>query len=282
LEVQQHMKKTLVVAALLAMLGPAAATAQAPAVPEVSIGLGKSTVTLTGADNLQAGPTKITLTNPDRVKENFGGLFLLRAGVTPDEFRGAVQSRGIPALYSLGTLEYTAALAEADSTHSSVIPLQRSGTYVAIQGAGENPDNWAFASFTVGSGSNGATAPTPDATVDMDDFVFAGDRRLPRNGTIRFRNIGTAPHFAVAFPLKAKARFKGFKRAIMRNRERAAMRLVGGPPTEIQGLVSAGADNTTDIQFARRGRYALVCFFSTRENRQGHHEIGMVNQVRVR
>jgi hypothetical protein len=278
------MKKPLFVAALAAAIlaGGTAAPAQAPSTPEVGIALGRTAVTLTGAESLQGGPTKITFTNPDGVEENFGGLYLLRDGLTAEEFQSRVAAEGQRAVWWLGTMEASAALVDADATHSTTVTLQPGGTYVAFQAVADDPEDWILTSFTVGTGSNGASLPEPDATVDMDDFVFAGDKRLPREGTIRFRNVGTAPHFSVAFPLKAKARFKKFRRLIMRNKERQSQRLVGGPPTEIQGIVSGGAVNTTDLQFARAGRYALVCFFSTADNRKGHHEIGMVNQVRVR
>ena len=60
---------------------------------------------------------------------------------------------------------------------------------------GENRAAFEVTPFTVGPTPNGATAPRADATVTMVDLRFTGASTLPRNGSIRFRNNGWAPHF---------------------------------------------------------------------------------------
>ena len=54
-------------------------------------------------------------------------------------------------------------------------------------------------------GAHGRTGPAPDAQVVVRDNRFRGSRTLPRNGTIRVRNVGWAPHIAIAFPLRRGA-----------------------------------------------------------------------------
>ena len=88
---------------------------------------------------------------------------------------------------------------------TSTASLQAGSTYVAVNTEGDNRAGFEVTPFTVGTTPNGATAPRADATVTMVDLRFTGASTLPRNGTIRFRNNGWAPHFAIAAPLRSGA-----------------------------------------------------------------------------
>ena len=98
--------------------------------------------------------------------------------------------------------------------------------------------------------------------------------------TFRFRNTSLSPHFAVAFPLKPGANARAAGTAIRRNDERAFQRLLGGPPTEPQNVLSPGRVNDQELTFRRPGTYLLICFFETRG--KGHNELGMYRAVSVR
>jgi hypothetical protein len=155
--------------------------------------------------------------------------------------------------------------------------LRPSSTYVAINLAGENPANWEVVSFTTSDQANGASAPQADARVGIFDLRFRGAKRLPRNGVVRFENNGWAPHFAVAAPLRRKAKQRAVARALLRNAERPLGRLLDFRNSlEAQSLITRGAVNYNELRFPKRGRYVLVCFF------EGHNAQGMFRFVRVR
>ena len=52
--------------------------------------------------------------------------------------------------------------------------------------------------------------------------------------------------------------------------------IVAGPPVTVQGLISQGTTNDNKVQFARKGRYAMVCFFGE------HNRLGMYRVYKVR
>jgi hypothetical protein len=52
--------------------------------------------------------------------------------------------------------------------------------------------------------------------------------------------------------------------------------VVAGEPVDVQGLISQGSTNDNEVSFGRRGRYAMVCFFSE------HNRLGMFRVYRVR
>ena len=111
----------------------------------------------------------------------------------------------------------------------------------------------------------------------MRDVRFGGDTRLPRDGTVRVRNIGWAPHFAIAAPLRANARKRAVGRALLANRDRALGRLLNFRNSlELTNILTRGASADQEVRFARRGRYVMVCFF------EGHNAQGMYRFVNVR
>jgi hypothetical protein len=150
--------------------------------------------------------------------------------------------------------------------------------YLLVSDLGkENPAEWAITPLATGGAPTGATAPAPAAEVLMRDLRFIGDRRLPRRGVVRVRNIGWAPHFAFAARLKGSARRGAVSRALLGNRERALGRLLDFRNSfELTSILTRGASPDVDVTFNRRGRYVLVCFF------ENHNAQGMFRFVRVR
>jgi hypothetical protein len=152
------------------------------------------------------------------------------------------------------------------------VDLRPNVTYVAAVGQGRST---ALTSFTTGA-PNGAQAPRPDGRIRMVDYGFRGAKTLPRNGRIRVENAGTALHFAIAFPLRPDVSNRQVGRALRGTNERALGRVVAGEPVDVQGLISPGSTNDNEVSFGRRGRYAMVCFFSE------HNKLGMYRIYRVR
>lgn len=237
------------------------AAAQTP-VPTVAVTASGSSITLTPSGPLAAGPTRFTLTG----KGEFD-LVTLRAGVTVDQLRQTL-SRSQDAALALVFIEATA----PEPGREVTVDLRANTTYVAVSIAGRSS---ALTSFATGA-PNGARAPGPDARIRMVDYGFKGPNTLPRNGRIRVQNQGSTFHFALAFPLRRGVSNTRVGRVFRGGNEKAVGRIVAGPPVTVQGVISQGSTNDNEVQFARKGRYAMVCFFGE------HNRLGMYRVYKVR
>jgi hypothetical protein len=237
------------------------AVAQSP-VPTVAVTANGSTITLTPAGALASGPTRFTFAGRGEFD-----LVTLRAGVTVDELSQAL-SRNPDAALNLIFIEASA----PEPGHAVTVDLRPNTTYVGVSRAGRSSS---LTSFTTGA-PNGASAPAPDARIAMIDYAFKGPKTLPRNGRIRVENRGSTFHFALAFPLRRGVSNRQAGRALRGSSEKALERIVGGPPVTVQGVISGGTTNDNEVQFARKGRYAMVCFIGA------HNELGMYRVYKVR
>jgi hypothetical protein len=237
------------------------AAAQTP-VPTVAVTASGSNITLAPSGPLAAGPTRFTFTG----KGEFD-LVTLRAGVTVDQLRQTL-SRSQDAALALVFIEASA----PEPGREVTVDLRPNTTYVAVSIAGRSS---ALTSFATGA-PNGARAPAPDARIRMVDYAFKGPNTLPRNGRIRVENKGSTFHFALAFPLRRGVSNARVGRAFRGGSEKAVGRIVAGPPVTVQGVISQGSTNDNEVQFARKGRYAMVCFFGE------HNRLGMYRVYKVR
>jgi hypothetical protein len=266
--------------ATLALAGVAAVATAQQAPPTVTVALGKTAVNVTGAEALQAGPTRFEFSVADG-KEQVGELLALKPGKTLEDLEEALP-KGPGAVLQLGSLEAGATLLAKSDKRALTVTLDPGVTYAAVQATADNPRKWVYSAFTVGQETSAAVGPRPDATVRMVDYGFRGSKTLPRDGVVRFENRGNAPHFVVAFPLRKRADAKAAVRAIKRNQEKRFQRTMsGGPPSEPQGLVTGGAVNDVEVRF-KRGKYVLACFFSDGPRAKPHSARGMVRAVTVK
>ncbi len=258
----------LVTAVLAGVVGAAAIATAQPGVPTVTVTAGGGSISVSPPGEIAAGPTRFTFRSRGRGQSE-AFLLTLRAGVSEAELRRALRS-GPEAAFGLAFLE-------AGGTPSSppselTVDLRPGITYYALSLVGNRT---ALTSFTTGERS-GARAPRPGTTVRMVDYGFRGRDTLPRNSTIRVRNEGSAPHFALAFPLRPGTRQRQVARAFGGGSDRGIGQIVAGPPVSVQGLISPGSTNDNRIRFQRPGRYAMVCFFAE------HNRLGMYRVFRVR
>jgi hypothetical protein len=254
-------KLRLALGAILLLGVPVALAGAQTSVPTVAVTAAGGNVTLAPSGPIAAGPTRFTFSGRGELT-----LATLRAGVTVDQLRQTV-SRNPDA--ALGQVFLEAAV---PPDRPVTLDLRPNTTYVAAAGAGRSQ---AFTTFTTGAPS-GARAPSPDARIRMVDYAFRGPGTLPRNGSIRVQNDGTTLHFALAFPLRPGVSGGQVRRAFRGDNERAFGRVAAGEPVDVQGLISQGSSSDNEVKFARRGRYAMVCFFGE------HNRLGMYRVYRVR
>jgi hypothetical protein len=250
-------KFRLALGAILLLGVPAALAGAQTSVPTVAVTASGGNIRLEPSGPIAGGPTRFTYEGRGELN-----LATLRAGVTVDQLRRTL-SRNEDAALRLVFLE-----AAVPPNRPATVDLRPNTTYVA---AGSQ----ALTTFTTGA-SSGARAPRPDARISMVDYGFRGPNTLPRNGRIRVQNNGTTFHFALAFPLRPGVSGKQVGNAFRGGSERAMGRVIAGEPVDVQGLVSQGSTTDNEVRFARRGRYAMVCFFGE------HNRLGMYRVYRVR
>jgi hypothetical protein len=248
--------------AILLLGIPVAVAAAQTSVPTVAVTGAKSSITLTPSGPIAAGPTRFTFSG----KGEFD-LVTLRPGVTIEQFRRTLSRNQEGALAQI-FIEAAA----PEPGRSVTVDLRANTTYVAVSIVGRAS---AVTSFTTGVDS-GARAPAPDARIRTVDYGFRGTKTLPRNGRIRVDNRGSTFHFALAFPLRPGVSGKQVGRAFRGSSQKAVGSIVAGPPVTVQGLISQGTTNDNKVQFARKGRYAMVCFFGE------HNRLGMYRVYKVR
>jgi hypothetical protein len=254
-------KVRLALGAILLLGVPVTLAGAQTSVPTVAVTAANGNITLEPSGPIGAGPTRFTFSG-----EGEFALATLRAGVTVDRFRQTL-SRNPDAALRQVFLE-----AAVVPGRPVTVDLRPNTTYVAAATAGRSQ---ALTTFATGA-PTGARAPTPDARIRMVDYAFRGPSTLPRNGRIRVENRGTTFHFALALPLRPGAGARRVGRALRRGNDRAIRRVVAGEPVEVQGVISQGSANDNEVRFARRGRYAMVCFFGE------HNRLGMYRIYRVR
>jgi len=268
----------LVVGAVTAAL----VTAQA-APPTVEVRLGNQAIGLTGAEGAAAGPTRIEFRNPSRRAPAEASLVALRPGRTLQDFQRAFRQadRGLAPLKRVVTFEAGGQVAPG-GTYATTIDLRPGTTYLAAR-IGEDVAGSALGTFTTGTGQNGATRPDPVADVHLHDYAFGMPATLPRRGALRFSHLGERLHHAVVAPLRRGANRTAAIRAVLRNQERRAQRLLDvRRSVELLGLVSGGTVNDVEYEL-RRGTYLMICFIEDGEpGSPSHNEIGMVKAFRVR
>jgi hypothetical protein len=255
-------------------LGAAALVSAQGTPPTITVTAGGGSLTVAPAGTLASGSTRIQFVRT--AGEPSISVGALRAGVTPEAFTAALRRSDDEAL-DLIQIDAGADLNADEPRFTSTATLRAGSTYVAVNTEGDNRAAFEVTPFTVGTTPNGATAPRADATVTIVDLRFTGASTLPRNGSIRFRNNGWAPHFAVAAPLRSGATSSQIGEALKSNRQRRLGQLLDfSKAGEPQALISRGADTVNQVRFPKAGKWALICFF------ESHAQQGMYRVVDVR
>jgi hypothetical protein len=253
----------------------------------VAISLERRSVTVTGADNLPAGPARVELRSRLRTDTEVL-LIALRPGKTVDDLRRAIaQSRRGPGpLKAVATIEASGA-PRRGATYVTTVDLHAGITYVAgtvlDEPVGARPKALLQA-FTVGTTPTTAVRPVPSATVGMYDYAYGMPGALPRSGVIRFENRGERVHMVVAYPLRRGTSRAKAVHALLRNKQRRFFgRLINQRRgIEPLGPVSSGTVNDVEVDFGRGGNWIFICFIGDGErNDPSHFTLGMAKAFRV-
>jgi hypothetical protein len=254
--------------------------------PALEIALSPNRVTVgSGSAVVPAGVTRLEFSNTSRQAPAGASLVALKEGVTLAEFRRGLAraNRGPGPLKALATFEAGGQVAPR-GTYVTTVALKPDTTYVVANTSGDDATKFPLDTFTTGQTPGSGTRPEPDATVDLFDFAFGMPSTLPRNGTIRFENLGERLHIAVAIPVRRRASRVAAVRAFLTNNEGRINRLTDARrSTEALGIVSGETTNDVEVRFPRAGDYLFVCFIGDGERgNPSHNTLGMVKAFRVR
>jgi plastocyanin len=269
--------------ALLALgaVGAGLATAQSSA-PTVTVHASPTAVSIDATGPLPAGPTRFDFVRPAAKTTLDAYVFVLVPGVSIDQLAQTLRREdNTERDSSLGLVSIQASitLTPGDTKQAVTFNVKPGLTYyIAVeQEVDKGAVPRAFGSFTSGGTPSGAAAPAATATVRLQGLRFRGASTLPQNGVVRFENRDGVAHFALAFPLRKGATSAKLGKALASSNESAFGKLTAGNPYMAQNIISGG--DTTDYQevsFAKKGKYALVCFI------EGHERLGMYRIVTVK
>lgn len=246
----------------------AADSAQTPGLPQLTIAMNGSSISVGGA--LESGAVDVVSTTTQE-PQGQPTLVRLNPGVTPDQayaFLGTPAARDLNNAGRIGSIVFAAT---ADRGVSHVQTSLQPGQYLAIDPSGSNPAKFAHTSFTIGQAAQPAALPTPQATIKALDFGFRGPRTLHTGELVRVENDGFLVHMIGATEARnAKAAPEVVKALRAGNDKRARRLSIGG--IVFANPVSPGASQQLTVR-AKPGYWVLACFMTTQDGRE-HTQLG--------
>jgi hypothetical protein len=264
----------LLTGALMAISG---GVAQA-ALPTVSVSVTTTSITVTGVTG--SGAVNVVTTAAKGMKEPAPAFLLLKPGVSVAEaeaFLATNKTADPNTVSKIGSIAFDAeALAGGTSEAQTFLSP---GTYLAVNAEGQKSSKWPRVAFTVTASPTPAALPNAEAVERTIDFGFKGPKTLHKGELVRFENEGYVVHMDLAFPTKNKKAAEQLAHALLAGHEKAAEKLIAGPPVGFAGPLSTGGLQQETIT-AAPGWYVQVCFMETQDGRD-HTRLGMERVIKI-
>jgi hypothetical protein len=264
-------------AVLLAAGLLAPATSHAATLPNVTVAIAPSSVTVGGS--LESGAVNVVVSDTG-VKEASMILFQIKPGVTLAEveaFAASKKNTSDPNRASaFGSIVFDVEANPGKATEAQTVLAP--GEYVVLTGVGEKPVQ-VRTHFSVTASKAPAALPTPAAVERTIEFGFKGPATLHDGELVAFENEGFLVHMDFAFPVKSMRAAKTVVKALLSGREKGIGKLIAGPPVGFAGPISHGAVQEETIT-AKPGIYVQVCFMETQDGRP-HTRLGMERIIKI-
>jgi hypothetical protein len=270
------LRATLAAAALLGTTLCTVTSAQAAALPTLTLALTKTSITVGGT--LESGGVNVVSTATG-TKEAEAILFQVKPGVSPAEVESFLKSpkeKDPNNASKFGSIVFDGEV-KPGQTSEAQTTLQP-GQYLALIGEGEGGPK-VHSSFTVAASKSPAVLPTPEATVRSIEFGFRGPATLHDGELVRFENEGFLVHMDIAFPVKSKNAAKKVVKDLLTGKEKGIEKLASGEPFGFAGPLSSGAYQQETIT-AKPGWYVQACFMETQDGRV-HTRLGMERIIKI-
>jgi hypothetical protein len=245
--------------------------AHAAALPLLTVGLTKSSVSVSGP--LQAGGVNV-ITSAAGLNEANVTIVRLNPGVSAAELLTFAKSK---AGRDPNNVDKFGSLVLVTEPGSEVQTTLQPGQYVAVGEVEEKQTG--SVTFTIAASASPAALPTPQTTIRSIDFGFRGPATLRNGSLVRFENEGFVVHMDIAFPVKNGRAAKQLVRALRSGNKRLERRLIAGSPVFFQGPVSQGVYQQETIH-AKPGWYVQACFMDAQDGRE-HTLLGMERAIRI-
>jgi len=133
--------------------------------------------------------------------------------------------------------------------------------------------------FKVEGEAGGGDLPATTAKIEAFEYGFKTSGLKAGKNTIEFSNTGKELHHVIAAPFRPGATLAQVKKAFEKEN--------GQPPLDFDNVrgttvLDGGAKQVTELDFAKPGKYALLCFIQDRAGGPPHVAKGMVAEVDVR
>ncbi len=273
---KKTLRATLVAALAAAACLAAVGSAQAATLPNLTLTITNSSITVAGAT--QSGAVNVVSTATG-VKEAGVILVLLKPGATFEEAEAAIQKAhgDTNVVNKYGSLVFDAEVTPGHSSETQT--YLQPGNYVAVVPGEGGKGSKAHVLFRVSAAAAPVALPTPEATIRSIEFGFRGPSTLHDGELVRFENEGFLVHMDVAAPVKNMKAAKQVIKDLLAGKEKAIEKLIVGPPAGFAGPLSHEAFQQETIT-AKPGLYVEVCFMDTQDGRS-HSQLGMERIIRI-
>jgi plastocyanin len=236
---------------------------------------------LTVPKSVSAGLVTVELTNAGKAFHE-AQLIRLAPGYTPEDAMKVIAAEGSP---SPGWIHVAGGTGPAPpGGKRSATQRLRPGNYIVYDAPFQNEGSglkFGLASFKVeGVASSAGVLPKAVAKIEAYEYGFRTSGLTVGKNTIEFSNTGTEPHHVIAVPYKPGATLAEVRKAFRRT---------GGaePPLDFSNVaytarIDGGTKQITELDLAKPGKYALLCFVSDRKGGPPHVAQGMVAEITVR
>ena len=231
--------------------------------------------------SVRAGLVTVELTNTGKAFHE-AQLIRLDPGHTPAEALKVIAAEGAPSPSWIHVAGGTGP-APPGGKRSATQRL-RPGNYIVYDAPFQNEGQglkFGLASFKVeGPADASGKLPKAVAKIEAYEYGFRTSGLTVGKNTIEFSNTGTEPHHVIAVPYKPGATLAEVRQAFMRKN-------AGTPPLDFQHVaytarIDGGTKQITELDLAKPGKYALLCFVSDRKGGPPHVAQGMVAEITVR
>jgi hypothetical protein len=228
---------------------------------------------------LESGGVNVVTTDTG-VKEASVILFLLKPNVSVAQAETFIKEKRIKGdpnnTEGLGAIVFDAETSPG-KTGETQTELQ-AGRYLLLVGAGEG-EAALRSNFVVTPAKSLVKLTAPEATIRSIEFAFRGPKNLHDGELVRFENEGFLVHMDLAAPVKNMKAAEQLVKDLKSGNQKAAGKLIVGPPAGFAGPLSTGAYQQETIT-AKPGIYVQVCFMQTQDGRD-HALLGMERIIKI-
>jgi uncharacterized cupredoxin-like copper-binding protein len=245
-----------------------------PAAFEVTVAdAGKGQSTVKAPKTVKAGLVEVSVQNSGK-RPHDAQIIGVDGDRTAEDVKKVIDAEGGPLPQWLHGGGGVGTVAPGQS--ASATDLLEPGRYFVI-----DTDGGGSAEFEVTGEASDAQLPSTDATITANEYGFETTGLKTGKNEVTFENAGKELHHALAVPYAKGATLAQVRKFATSDEEPS-----GPPPVDFENAVGTtvldgGRSQVTELEFKKKGKYALVCFIQDRKGGPPHVVKGMIAEVEV-